>query len=209
MTQMLRQDELPEVNSERWLSIESLPGEEWRSVPGYEGLYEVSNYGRVLSVSHLVNTRGGTRSTKSIILRAKYNHFGYCTVVLCDNKKRKKIMLHRVVAMAFIPNPTSFPFINHKDENKSNNCVWNLEWCTAKYNTNYGSCIERRRLAQMTKHTNDKKVRQLDLDGNEIRVYHSMSEAAREMGVDKSRLSQCCLHKKYALTSCGYKWEFA
>lgn len=115
--------------------------EEWRDIPGYEGIYQVSNLGRVRSLDRKVHHwKGGFSLIKGRILTPnKQNTKGYYRVKL-DNKYRA---VHRLVAMAFIPNPDNLPQVNHKDENKLNNNVNNLEWCDNKYNTNYGTSIQR------------------------------------------------------------------
>lgn len=99
--------------------------EEWKPVKGYESRYEVSNFGRV-------------RNRDGHILKP-IERRGYLCLNFCVNGVRKDVKIHRLVAEAFIPNPNDLPFINHMDENKHNNCAENLEWCTAKYNCNYGT----------------------------------------------------------------------
>ena len=107
----------------------------------YSGLYEVSNYGRVRSLDR-VDSNG--HRLKGKIKKLRVNNMGYVCVGLCKDGKVKTFSVHRLVATAFIPNPKNLPVVNHRDENPSNNCVKNLEWCTQKYNTNYGTCQERR-----------------------------------------------------------------
>ena len=102
----------------------------WKNIMGFNG-YQVSNFGRV-------------RSFKTYkILKQTTNNKGYKTLGLCKKGKMRTFLVHRLVADAFIPNPDKLPCINHKDENPSNNYVSNLEWCDQKYNTNYGTCINR------------------------------------------------------------------
>ena len=106
----------------------------WRPVMGYEGFYEVSNQGRVRSVDRYDNNN---HFRKGELMNLFYG-CGYLRVIFSKNGIVKKHLVHRLVAQAFIPNPLSLPQVNHIDENKSNNNVDNLEWCTAKYNINYG-----------------------------------------------------------------------
>ena len=101
--------------------------EEWRAVPGYEGLYEVSNKGNVRNVR------------KNTLMRLPKNKYGYIQVGLSKNGIRTMFQVHRLVAQAFLPNPDNLPQVNHLDEDKTNNNVTNLEWCDAKYNNNYGT----------------------------------------------------------------------
>lgn len=101
--------------------------EEWRAVPGYEGLYEVSNMGNVRNVR------------RNTLLRLTKTNYGYIQVDLYKNGIKTGLKVHRLVAQAFLPNPDNLPQVNHKDEDKTNNNVTNLEWCTVKYNNNYGT----------------------------------------------------------------------
>ena len=111
--------------------------EEWRPVVGYEGLYEVSSYGRVRSVDRYVKVGYGSyRLHKGKVLSPAKNKYGYLAVNL---QAGNRCNIHRLVAEAFIPNPDNLPQVNHKDEDKTNNSVDNLEWCSRKYNCNYGT----------------------------------------------------------------------
>ena len=119
--------------------------EEWKSISGYEGLYEVSSYGRVKSLEISYIRKNGKMDHKpEIILRPKNNGTGYFTVCLYKNKTHKYYLIHRLVAQAFLPNPDNLSDVNHKDEDKSNNRVDNLEWCSHKYNMNYNDVQKRR-----------------------------------------------------------------
>lgn len=110
--------------------------EVWKDIPGYEGLYQVSNTGEVKSLNYR-----GSGETK--LLKQSTNKKGYKRVVLCKNRKKKNHSVHRLVAITFIPNPDNLPIVNHIDECKSNNMVSNLEWCTLVYNNAYGTRNER------------------------------------------------------------------
>lgn len=114
-------------------------GEVWKNINGYEGLYQISNNGRVKSLPKLA----GKSWRKEKILKTYLDKDGYVKVILCKENKTKFLSVHRLIAEAFIPNPNEFPQINHKDENKQNNSLENLEWCTCKYNINYGTRTER------------------------------------------------------------------
>lgn len=120
--------------------------EEWRSIEGYEGLYEVSNTGQVRSLDRYVKTcYEAYKLHKGKILSPAKDKNGYLKVHLCYNGKHNIIRVHRLVAQAFLPNPDNLPEVNHKDEDKTNNNVDNLEWCDRKYNNNYGTKIERQK----------------------------------------------------------------
>ena len=117
----------------------------WKPVNGYEGIYEVSNLGRVKSLNVRTLSSSGkyyTRKERMLKIATRKDRYQY--VILCNCGLTKMYTIHRLVAQAFIPNPDNLPCVNHKDENPSNNCVDNLEWCDQKYNSNYGNCKKKR-----------------------------------------------------------------
>ena len=116
----------------------------WKDIEGYEGLYQVSNLGRVKSFP-----RKGTHTTKERILKLTKSNKNYVIVILKNNYIQKAKSVHRLVAEAFIPNPNNLPQVNHKDENKLNNKVDNLEWCDNIYNCNYGTRNKRLSIANI------------------------------------------------------------
>lgn len=129
-----------------------MSSEIFRDVVGYEGLYEVSNYGRVRRKVDLFSKK--SKSKEPLYIKPDIDYIrrvGYLRVDLSNNGKSKHFFVHRLVAEAFIPNPYNFPFINHKDEDKSNPRMDNLEWCTAKYNVSYGNRVEKMRFTIATK----------------------------------------------------------
>lgn len=162
--------------------------EVWRYVPEYDELYSVSNYGRIYS--HITNK----------ILKPKSNGRGYLQVQLTKNKIHKMHFVHRLVAKAFCANPDNLPEVNHKDENILNNEATNLEWCTSQYNLAYGT-----RVSRIVQH-HIKAVKQLDLNGNTIKIFDSLADAERICGYHHSNISNCCNGKLH--TAYGYKWEF-
>ena len=106
----------------------------WKDIEGYEGYYQVSNFGNVRSVDRVIEYSDGVkRLRKGRILKPYKNRDGYLTCDLRKNSKHKISKIHRLVSEAFIPNPSNLPEVNHKDEDKTNNCVDNLEWCTRSY----------------------------------------------------------------------------
>lgn len=113
--------------------------EEWRDVAGYEGLYQISNYGNVKSVAR-ADTVG--RKRKERLLTQTNSSWGYKCVKLCNGETQKTVRVHRLVADAFIPNPDHHPCVNHKDEDKNNNRADNLEWCSWRYNAIYGHRLD-------------------------------------------------------------------
>ena len=126
----------------------------WKDIEGYEGLYQVSNKGRIKSLNY-------RRTGKERVLSSSPTSSGYLVVCLYKNKKPKPFLIHRLVAEAFIPNSDNLPEVNHKDENKLNNRVENLEWCDREYNINYGNRNEKASESMKGKNSNKgKKNRQ-------------------------------------------------
>lgn len=112
----------------------------WKDIKNYEGLYQVSNLGRIKSLDRL-DIYG--RRVHGRILKPGKDHQGYLGIGLCKEGIRKSKRIHRLVAETFIPNPNKYLEVNHKDEDKENNAINNLEWCDRKYNGNYGTIKER------------------------------------------------------------------
>lgn len=182
--------------------------EEWRDIEGYEGLYQVSNEGRVKSLpKEWIGGNGAKLRKEETILKSGGTCWNrkYQMVVLCKNGKQKNMKVHRIVAQAFIPNPENKPFINHKDENPENNKVENLEWCDSKYNNNYGSRNER--MSESQKTVGNKPVYQYSLNDVVINKFISLSEAARLNNLNDANISQCCKGKRK--TCGGFKWGYA
>ena len=125
---------------------------------------------------------------------------GYVIISLSKGGKKYKCYLHRLVAETFIPNPDNLPQVNHKDENKSNNCVSNLEWITPKDNCNYGTRNERQGLGH------SKPIEQYDLEGNFIKEWNSAAQVERDLGFNHSNISKCCLGQQK--TAYNYKWRY-
>ena len=148
-------------------------GEQWKQIAGYEGLYEVSNYGNVYSI----------RNKK--ILKLSKDNLGYLRVMLCKNDKQKSFLVHRLVAIAFIPNPENKATVNHIDEDKTNNHVYNLEWMSRGDNVRYSKC---------------KKVLCIETG----QPYDSMADAERETGA--KNIGKACRGKQK--TAGGFHWCF-
>lgn len=158
---------------------------------GYEGLYEVSDCGLIRSLP-----RRGTRCKNTRIRSAVYNANGYNQICLSKDGKSKMVYVHRMVAQAFIPNPHNLPEVNHKDENPSNNCVKNLEWCDRAYNNRYGVRTQK----------TQKAVDMYDLNDCFVRCFESLVEAAGAVCGDAGHISQCCNGKRK--TASKYKWRW-
>lgn len=168
----------------------------WKPIEGYEGLYEVSNLGRVRSLNY-------NHTGKVKILSLRVNKYGYIQVGLYNNGKRKFYGVHRLVAQAFIPNQDNKTEVNHIDEDKTNNIVTNLEWCTASYNINYGTRnIRVGNSLLLSNNGSARKVINLDT----MKIFDTMLEASVFYNIDKSDISKCCKNK---IKTCGgYKWMY-
>lgn len=164
----------------------------WKPIKDYEGLYEVSNMGRVRSLS-----RKGT--FERILNPCVRNTGGYLAVNLYKNGKKTMYFIHRLVALAFLPNPNNYPVINHKDCNPSNNCVDNLEWCTVTYNNTYNDKAKKQALKK------SKPIKQLALDGTLIAIWPSINEIGRN-GFIQQAVCACCQGKRK--THNGFIWKY-
>jgi hypothetical protein len=181
----------------------------WKEIPGYNGLYQVSNLGRVLSLDRTVTSRRGwSKFVKGRILKQSIHHYGYPVVSLLKGNHSKQYAVHVLVGRAFIPNPEVLPCINHKDENKSNNNVDNLEWCTLQYNNDYGTRVKRLTESQRNDPKKSKPVRQLTKSGEPIKDFPSIAEASRSLGVCETAIAAVCKGRKSHFTAGGFKWQF-
>ena len=182
--------------------------EEWRSVKGYEGYYEVSNRGFVRRLERIVERSDGKPYSVTMCLLNRINNAdGYFTVGLTNGEVRKTHLVHRLVAEAFIPNPENLPQVNHKDEDKHNNSVSNLEWCTLIYNMNYGTRNERMAKAK-TNGSTSIPVIATDENGSE-KVFPSMMEASRQLNIDVSNLCNLLKGRGESKRCGGYAWRYA
>lgn len=170
----------------------------WKQIPGY------SNY--------LINDKGDIYSIKSKrLIKQRVSKFGYYRAALFKEAGEKhEIMVHRLVAMAFLENPANLPQVNHKNENKTDNRVENLEWCTCSYNINYGNRNKTvsRKLAKIKEKTAARKILQIDIMTKKtIKVWKSMHEIERKLGIPHSNIYACCTGKRK--TRGGYIWKYA
>lgn len=165
--------------------------EEWKDIIGFEGLYQISNYGRVKSLNY-------NHSNEERIMKLSVGTKGYLQVCLTKNNRRSTKRIHRLVAEAFIPNPLNLETVNHIDEVKTNNHFSNLEWCTFEYNTKYGTRAERC----------GNPVMQFSKLGEYITTYVTSKDAERKTGIDHSHILACCSGKYGNKTAGGYVWKF-
>lgn len=193
----------------------------WKDIKGYEGYYQISSFGRVRGLDRYVKQGDRTIMLKSKILKPRYDSGKYLRVILTKNAIAKGFSIHRLVAQHFIPNPDNLPEVNHKDEKKENNNVDNLEWCTSKYNTNYGTRTERasktatgktisdstrKKLSEAMKRRKitdetrkklsdslSKPVYQYTLDMKLIKIWRNAQEPKRQgLPFDPTCINKCC-----------------
>ena len=155
----------------------------WKDIKNYEGLYKASNFGKIKSIK------------KGILLKPFTNTRGYLQVDLYKCGKHKHFLVHRIIAETFLENKNNLEEVNHKDENKLNNNINNLEWCTSKYNCNYGT----RNLKKY------KPVLCVELN----KRYESIKKASEELKIQQAHISGCCKNKKHYNTAGGYHWQYA
>ena len=180
--------------------------EEWRPVKGYEGLYEVSNHGRVRSLDRWqYNPVAATHRTfhEGHVMNGVVSKRGYRMVGLRqESGKRKNCLVHRLVATTYIPNPDNLPFVNHKNYDQLDNRVENLEWCTPTYNVHYGRADAIRQHNQPKR----KQVAQYTKDGAYITTHKTLQSAAKVVGSTRQLIRECANGNIYSAG--GYRWKY-
>ena len=178
-----------------------MKNEEWRDVAGYEGLYQVSSEGRVKSLERtFIDKIGRERYVKECFLKPGSDRGGYLRVGLCDGGKRKTLKVHRLVCEAFHENPDNKPQVNHINEIKTDNRACNLEWATARENSNFGTRTERLGKAQ------SKPVGQYTLDGDLVKAWQSVNEVQRQTGFGCGNICNVANGKRK--TAHGFIWKY-
>ena len=185
----------------------------WKDIEGYEGLYQVSNLGRIKSLQRItVGKKYGIHKLKEKILKegkcGKYN-----IVILRKNGKNKTLYVHRLVAKTFINNSNNYPEINHKDGNTMNNNKENLEWCNRSYNIKHSYTVLKRKksIQGLNEYVENhkRKVNQYDLNDNFIKTWGSISDAEKFLNITSiGKICECCQHKNGRKSAFGYKWEY-
>ena len=184
----------------------------WKKINEYEENYEISNLGNVRSLSHKV--KSGIKNQDYIVMRGKTlriyqdrpNDYKY--VKLSKNNKVIKKYVHRLVATAFIPNPSNMPQVNHKDGNKGNNNVNNLEWTTCLENIHHAFRNNLVSIKHGAEHHYAKKIIQYDINGNFIKAWGSISDAASQLKICRTAIANCCRYKPHHHTAGGFKWKW-
>ena len=164
--------------------------EEWKTIEGFPN-YKVSNYGNILNVK------------TNRLLKGRIDKYGYYNVILYNKGKYKNYKVHQLVAIHFIDNPNKYNQINHIDEDKLNNVYSNLEWCTCKYNNNFGN--RNRNISKSKMNKNCISITRYNLETKEIIIYPSLREIERLLGISHSTISKYCKSGKVFLNSI---WNF-
>lgn len=194
----------------------------WKDIEDYEGLYQVSNLGRVKALTHKSwNGYKYWMKPGKILKQTLQTNKKYLFVTLSDGHNHsRKFRTHRLVAKAFVPNPKSLNQVNHLDENSLNNKANNLDWVSAKQNINYGHHKEKQLKTWYSKPENaiksrkngqkvSKPVIQLTLSGQFVKRWSSAKEAGRQLKISNSVIGDCCCHRRWCHTAGGYRWKFA
>jgi len=186
----------------------------WKDINGWDGYYQVNTIGQVKSLKRTVLTkRGYLFHVREIILKPSNDKDGYPQVVFIRNQKRKTYKIHQLVAKTFISNPNNKPQINHKNGIKSDNCVLNLEWCTASENAIHtythlnriGITYNKGKFGK--NNPLSKIVVQINLVSGKKTIWHGITEASRETGIQRSKIGSVCNGRRK--TAGGFKWKFA
>ena len=183
-----------------------------KPIEGYNGKYMVCEDGTVVSMYRFVNGNGGepVKIDKPKVLKPIKTPYGYLRVSLCKNGCVKTVFIHRLVAEAFVENPSNKPFVNHKDEDKTNNNASNLEWVTKAENNRYGTAPQRtaetlREYYKTHPYAVAKPVRCVETG----EVYPTITAASKALGINLGNISSCLRGEKHRPTAGGYHWEYA
>lgn len=178
----------------------------WKNIDGFENLYKISTYGRIKSLGNGKSTNSTTKQER--ILKTNYSSTGYEKAKLFKNGKRHYFSIHRLVALNFLSNDLNKKEVNHKDGNKQNNNVSNLEWVTASENQLHAFKHGLQKSKMGKDHIQSKSIKQLDLNGNLIRTFESINQVKRELGFNSYGIIKCCKKEKRYRTAYKYKWEY-
>lgn len=203
-----------EPNSERWLNIENLPNEEWKDIKDFEGLYQVSNYGRIKRLGYFRNHISSNQVTsfnvnyfiKEHIMKLKKDRY-FRVQLYHSSNDRELFLVHRLVAEHFIDNPHNKLYVDHMNKNTYDNRVNNLQWVTSSENAKYS--YNRGRERKCGKNSKQSKfIGQYDLDNNLISTYYGSGEASRATGIEPGHIRSCCRGCYGCKTAGGFIWKY-
>lgn len=182
--------------------------ENWKPVKGYDGIYEVSDLGRVRSLDRVITLNTGrVVPITGRIMKPGKHYKGYLKLMLSNGSGRERCaFIHRLVAEAFIPNPSGLPEFNHKDEDKANNRADNLEWCNHETNSRHGTRGARIGAWHLQNSPRRTAVNQLTLDGQLLRTFPSQGQAARSVNGSQGTIAMALSGRRHS--AYGYKWEY-
>ena len=186
----------------------------WKDIEGYEGLYQVSNLGRVRSVDRIILRSSTPQFSKGKNISQQPLNSGYMVVSLWNKKKRKAFTVHRLVANAFLPLQQGKDEVDHINGIRTDNRVNNLRWCNRKENVNFpiarskylSSNKERIEHIRMAKAKHSLKLVQLTLDGTIIKEWNSVKQASKSLGIQENNVYAVCIGKRKSTG--GYKWKY-
>ena len=199
-----------DFNSERWLSLNDLPDEVWKQ--SIFDNYLVSNYGRIKSIKRIYEPKEETRyfhkrTYPERIVKLHKHRCGYLVFRFSREGKLYQGYIHKLVAIAFVSNPHKKPFVNHRNEDKSDNRAENLEWCSASYNSNYGTCQQRRSISvRQMRRNRVVSIDQYTLNGEFVRHFSTIGELD-DSGFCLKTVMRVC--KRTQETAAGFVWRFA
>lgn len=199
-------------NSKRWLNLKDLPDEEWRDITNFEGLYQISNYGRIKSLSRIIHASDRDMYYKDMIMKISKNNRGYYLISLFNTNTFKRYLVHRLVAQAFIPNPDNKPEVNHINpvtKDLCDNRVCNLEWCTSKENSQHS--IELGRASKPPthfgkNHPKHKSIYQINKNGIIENYWDCIADACRTGEYERHSIIASC--KNIDRFYKGFKWFY-
>jgi len=178
----------------------------WESIKGFEGLYEISDQGRVKSLGKGKSTNPNNCIARGLKLKTTTN--GYINCKLLNKGKAHHLLVHRLVALHFIDNPDKKKEVNHKDGDKTNNCIENLEWVTSSENQKHAYLLGLQKIRSGANSPFSKPIEQRTTTGDLVKIWGSIKEACRELGFNSVGIIGCCKKKKKYKTAYGYKWNY-
>lgn len=175
----------------------------WKDIEGYEGLYQVSNMGNIKS---LCRYDANNHLLKERLLKPDKTKFGYYQITLSKNGITKRYTIHKLVCLAFLPNPDNKPCIDHINTDRTDNRVENLRWCTYKENMN--NPITTKKIGKANTRTHKKAILQLTVNGDVIYKWDSATDVEKKLGISKVSICACLKHKPHCNTAGGYRWQY-